>query len=38
MTDNAKKREIHQINKTYEGLRDANPNDIIIVRDLGIKR
>ena len=34
MTDNAKKREIHQINKTYEGLRDANPNDIIIVSDL----
>tara|TARA_Y100000590_G_scaffold414578_1_gene511592 strand:+ start:10 stop:891 length:882 start_codon:yes stop_codon:yes gene_type:complete len=34
MTDNAKKREVHQINKTLEGLVNANPEDVIIVSDL----
>ena len=34
MTDNAKRREIHQINKVNEGLMDSDPNDIIIISDL----
>jgi len=32
--ENAKKREMHQINKTQIGLVDADPNDIIIISDL----
>ena len=31
---NAYKREIYQIEKTQDGLVDANPDDIIIVSDL----
>ena len=33
-TLNAKKREIFQINKTQEGLKNTNPEDIIIVSDV----
>ena len=33
-TDNAKKREILQINKTQDGLIEADLNDIIIISDL----
>ena len=31
---NAYKREIYQIERTQDGLMDANPNDVIIVSDL----
>ena len=34
MIVNAKKREMYQINKTQDGIIDADPNDIIIVSDL----
>ena len=34
MTDNAKKREMYQINKTSKGFKDADLEDIIIVSDL----
>tara|TARA_B100000686_G_C16650413_1_gene895266 strand:- start:381 stop:1268 length:888 start_codon:yes stop_codon:yes gene_type:complete len=33
-TDNAKKREMYQINKALDGLINVDPNDIIIVSDL----
>jgi beta-1,4-mannosyl-glycoprotein beta-1,4-N-acetylglucosaminyltransferase len=33
-TDNAKKREVLQINKTQDGLINANSDDIIIISDL----
>ena len=33
-TLNAKKREIFQINKTREGLKNTNPEDIVIVSDV----
>jgi len=33
-TDNAKKREMYQINKTLDGLINVDPNDIIIISDL----
>ena len=34
MIVNAKKREMYQINKTQDGIVDANPDDIIIVSDV----
>ena len=34
MTDNAKKREMYQINKATEGLKDASADDIILISDL----
>jgi len=34
MTDNAKKREIHQINKVSEGLMNADTDDVILISDL----
>jgi len=34
MTDNAKKREMHQINKVSEGLKDAGSDDLILISDL----
>jgi beta-1,4-mannosyl-glycoprotein beta-1,4-N-acetylglucosaminyltransferase len=34
MIDNAKKREMYQINKTYDVIKTAEPNDIIIISDL----
>ena len=34
MTDNAKKREMHQINKVSEGLKDADSDDLILISDL----
>ena len=34
MIDNAKKREMYQINKTYDEIKKADPNDIIIISDL----
>jgi len=34
MIDNAKKREMYQINKTKEGIFDADENDLIIVSDI----
>ena len=34
MTVNAKKREMYQINKTQDGIANADQNDIIIVSDL----
>ena len=34
MTLNAKKREMYQINKTQDGIADANQDDIIIISDL----
>tara|TARA_B100001123_G_scaffold428387_1_gene545223 strand:- start:203 stop:985 length:783 start_codon:yes stop_codon:yes gene_type:complete len=34
MIVNAKKREVYQINKTLEGISNANPDDIIIVSDI----
>ena len=34
MTLNAKKREIHQINKTQDSITKANPDDMIIISDL----
>ena len=34
MIDNAKKREVYQINRTNEVIRKADPDDIIIVSDL----
>ena len=33
-TDNAKKREVLQINKTQDGFINADPDDIIIISDL----
>ncbi len=33
-TDNAKKREVLQINKTQNGFINADPDDIIIISDL----
>ena len=34
MTDNAKKREVYQINEVNKGLIDSDANDIIIISDL----
>ena len=34
MTNNAKKREMYQINKTLDGIINVDPNDIIIISDL----
>ena len=34
MIQNAKKREIYQINKTQEGIVEADRDDIIIVSDV----
>jgi len=34
MIDNAKKREMYQINKTKEGIFDADEDDLIIVSDI----
>jgi beta-1,4-mannosyl-glycoprotein beta-1,4-N-acetylglucosaminyltransferase len=34
MIVNAKKREIHQINKVQEGISSARPDDLIIISDL----
>ena len=34
MINNAKIREMHQINKTQDGLVEANENDMIIISDI----